>query len=138
MTDKVLPPGDYTVRLHVVGSADVDGNILFMRWTIPATPALLAQAAMKGLEVLTPRHLERITAGSWLLVGIDWNVGADGCAVAEQIAVTGDVDRSDFQMLLSLEIPQAVELLARQMLKHIGIEPIDYHAPPHARPKHLN
>lgn len=139
MTDKVLPPGDYAIRLHVVGSAEIDGNVLFTRLAITATPEEFAAFATKGLEMLMPRKLGRIVAGSWLLVTVDWNVGfgLDGCAVAEQVAVPGDVEPSGFHALLATEIPHAVEFIAGQMLNHIGIDPIHYHAPD-KRPSLLN
>jgi hypothetical protein len=113
---KVLPPGDYAVRLLVVGGADVDGNILFSRWAIPATPALL---------------LERIVAGSWLAVGLEYKPGRiGGCVLAEQLGPVGaDIPRQAFGESVERLVPPVVETMATRMLEYIGIEPIDYHEP---------
>lgn len=138
MTDKLLPPGNYAVRLLIVGSADIDGNILFAHWTVPATPPALAACVTKGIDVLVPKGLERIVAGSWLVLQLENRPSTwTGCVLAEQIAITGDVDRDKFRDLVLENVPFAVEKLAASMLELIGIEPINYHEPAQ-RPVHLN
>lgn len=138
MIDKLLPPGDYAIRLLVVGGDDIEGSVMFARWGMPASPTDLGRSAERGIEVLVPKVLEFITAGSWLVVGLDYRPGSfQGSVQADQHLVREGIHRADFRGQLLRIVPIMVEQMARRMIEHVGIDPINYHEPAE-RPAHLN
>ena len=139
MTDKVLPPGNYVVRVLVVGrDCPVDGGLLLQRWVTPARPDVMARFALQGVDVLKPKHTGRLPANSWVMIGVEHKPGAaDAFAAFGSLQLLADTDSLELEALLMREVPRYVEQIATQFLDRIGV-PFAAYVMNEERPEHVS
>ncbi len=136
---KLLPPGDYIVRVLAVLGEHVDGGLLILRWTTPARQELMADAARKGIDVVMPKQLKELTARSCIVMGLEFKPGSlDGFCLYASVPITEAIDVAKLRELLLIEVQRHVDAFADRMIGLIGIDPASYDFQLDRRPEHLS
>ena len=139
MSERMLPPGIYGIRVLAAGGDFVDGGFLLQRWTTPLSPELFVEAARKGVDVCTPKLLEELPAGAWWLIGVEYRPGSvDGLSFNQQLQLEAPLQCEQFKGELLKAVAIVVSNAATMLLPHIGIEPIEVHFGVGDRPSRLH